>query len=104
MEEEENTRTAKISSTTILNGRRLSSDVLERITKIALTKEEDDLIRGYSGNPSKLDDGESFLFHILRAVPAAPFVCLDVMLFATAYEPEMAQFMQSLQMQSLQML
>ncbi|WOL10259.1 hypothetical protein Cni_G19013 [Canna indica] len=81
----------------ILDGFRLSSDVLERITKIALTKEEEDLIRGYSDDPSKLADAESFLFHILRAIPVVQFARLDTMLFAIAYEPEVAHFTQSLQ-------
>ncbi|WOL08853.1 hypothetical protein Cni_G17606 [Canna indica] len=81
----------------ILDGRRLSSDALERITKIVLSKEEEDLIRGYSGDPSKLADAESFLFHILRAVPASPFARIDAMLFAATYESEVAHFTQSLQ-------
>ncbi|CAL9117752.1 unnamed protein product [Musa textilis] len=74
----------------------LSTDVLERLTKIAPTKDEEDLVLGYTGDPSKLADAESFLFHILHAV-TAPFARLDAMLFRSNYAPEVATFKRYLQ-------
>ncbi|RWV89561.1 hypothetical protein GW17_00048290 [Ensete ventricosum] len=74
----------------------LSTDVLERLTKIAPTKDDEELVLGYTGDPSKLADAESFLFHILHAV-AAPFARLDAMLFRSNYAPEVATFKRYLQ-------
>ncbi|THU70240.1 hypothetical protein C4D60_Mb08t22940 [Musa balbisiana] len=80
----------------LVEGRGLPADVLERLTKIAPTKDEEALIRDYTGNPAKLADAESFLFHILRAV-SSPFLRLEAMLFRTNYEHEVAHLKQSLQ-------
>ncbi|KAG6481334.1 formin-like protein 16 [Zingiber officinale] len=79
-----------------IDGRGLSTDVLERFITIAPTKEEEDVIRAYSGDPGMLADAENFLFHILRAVPAAPFARLDAMLFRANYEPELGHLKQTL--------
>ncbi|XP_010272108.1 PREDICTED: formin-like protein 8 [Nelumbo nucifera] len=80
----------------ILEGRGLSADTLEKLTKIAPTKEEEARLLGFSGNPSKLADAESFLFDILKAVPSA-FSRLNAMLFRLNYEPEILQLKESLQ-------
>lgn len=80
----------------LLEGRGLSIDTLEKLSRLAPTKEEEDMIRDFSGNPSKLADAESFLFHLLRAVPS-PFARLDAMLFRSNYGPEVAHLKQSLQ-------
>ncbi|RWW30936.1 hypothetical protein GW17_00004462 [Ensete ventricosum] len=80
----------------LVEGRGLPADVLERLTKIAPTKDEEALIRDYTGNPAKLADAESFLFHILRAV-SSPFLRLEAMLFRSNYEHEVAHLKQSLQ-------
>ncbi|WOL06653.1 formin-like protein 16 [Canna indica] len=80
----------------LVDGRGLPTDVLERLTKIAPTVEEEALIRDYDGNPAKLADAESFLFHVLRAV-SSPFTRLEAMLFRANYEHEVAHLKQSLQ-------
>ncbi|KAG6534053.1 formin-like protein 16 [Zingiber officinale] len=80
----------------VVDGRGLSTDDLERLTKIAPTKDEEDVIRAYSGDPGMLADAENFLFHVLRAVPASPFSRLDAMLFRANYEPELAHLKQTL--------
>ncbi|THU49067.1 hypothetical protein C4D60_Mb06t05660 [Musa balbisiana] len=80
----------------LTDGCGLSTDVLERLTKIAPTKDEEDLVLGYTGDPSKLADAESFLFYILHAV-TVPFARLDAMLFRSNYALEVATFKRYLQ-------
>ncbi|XP_042409282.1 formin-like protein 16 [Zingiber officinale] len=93
-------RSLSLSRTDILDalveGRGLPVEVLERLTKVAPTEEEAALIRSYDGNPGKLTEADSFLFHILRAVPS-PFARFNAMLFRANYEHEVAQLRQSLQ-------
>lgn len=79
----------------LLDGRGLSTETLEKLSRLAPTKEEEDMIRDFSGNPSKLADAESFLFHLLRAVPS-PFARLHAMLFRANYGPDVAHFKESL--------
>ncbi|KAJ4961066.1 hypothetical protein NE237_020976 [Protea cynaroides] len=80
----------------LLEGRDLNADTLEKLTKIAPTKEEETQILEFSGDPTKLADSESFFFHILKAVPSA-FSRLDALLFRSNYDHEILQFEQSLQ-------
>lgn len=80
----------------LLNGNGLNADTLEKLTKIAPTKEEETLILQFNGNPLKLADAESFLYHLFRSVPS-PFRRLDAMLFKSTYEPEILQLKESLQ-------
>lgn len=80
----------------LLEGRGLSPDTLEKLSRVAPTKDEEAQILGFAGNPSRLADAESFLFHLLRAVPS-PFARLDAMLFRSNYEPEILHVRMSLQ-------
>jgi Formin Homology 2 Domain len=58
----------------------LSTDTLEKLSRLGLAKEEQELIRGFDGDPSRLADAESFLFDLLRSVPNA-FERVEAMLF-----------------------
>ncbi|XP_077230950.1 formin-like protein 8 [Tasmannia lanceolata] len=80
----------------LLKGQGLSTDTLEKLTKIAPTQEEETMFLEFSGDPSKLADAESFLYHLLRTVPS-PFKRLDTMLFKSTYDPEILHLKQSLQ-------
>ena len=62
-------RTRKEILDALLEGRGLNSDVLEKLTKISPTHEEASKILQFNGNPTRLADAESFLHHILKAVP-----------------------------------
>uniref|UniRef100_A0A7N0UK80 Formin-like protein n=1 Tax=Kalanchoe fedtschenkoi TaxID=63787 RepID=A0A7N0UK80_KALFE len=73
----------------LAEGRGLSVETLEKLARIAPTKEEEALILGYNGDPSKLAFAESFLFQILRPVPTA-FARVSAMLFRMSYDGEMA--------------
>ncbi|KAF4352557.1 hypothetical protein F8388_012253 [Cannabis sativa] len=77
-------------------GQELATDTLEKLTKISPTQEEVAKILQFSGNPSRLADAESFLYHILKVVPSA-FTRFDAMLFKANYDPEILQFKESLQ-------
>ncbi|WCJ21732.1 formin 8 [Euphorbia peplus] len=78
------------------DGRGLDSDTLEKLTRIALTKDEEFQILKFNGEPDTLADAESFLFHILQAVPSA-FSRVNAMLFRLNYDSEVLQFKESLQ-------
>ncbi|OVA14333.1 Formin [Macleaya cordata] len=80
----------------LLDGQGLNSDTLEKLAKFAPTQEEEALIVEFDGNPTKLADAESFLYHIFKAVPS-PFARLNAMLFRSNYEPEILQLKNSLQ-------
>ncbi|KAJ4973765.1 hypothetical protein NE237_006939 [Protea cynaroides] len=80
----------------LLEGGSLNVETLEKLTKIAPTKEEETHILEFSGNPIKLADAESFLFHILKAVPSA-FTRLDALLFRSNYDDEILQVKESIQ-------
>lgn len=80
----------------ITEGHDAESDTLEKLAGIAPTPEEQTEIIEYSGDPTKLADAESLLFHILKAVPSA-FNRFNVMLFKINYGSEVAQQKGSLQ-------
>nr|KYP47004.1 Formin-like protein 8 [Cajanus cajan] len=80
----------------LLDGQGLSVETLERLTKIAPTQEEEAKIIQFSGNPDQLADAESFLYHILKAVPTA-FNRLKAMLFRSSYDCEVLQLKEQLQ-------
>ncbi|KAF9677923.1 hypothetical protein SADUNF_Sadunf08G0158300 [Salix dunnii] len=68
----------------LTNGHGLNADTLEKLIRIAPTKEEshptkedESQILEFSGNPTRLAVSESFLFYLLKAVPSA-FEILDV--------------------------
>ncbi|GJZ79191.1 formin-like protein 8 [Tanacetum coccineum] len=77
-------------------GQGLSSDILEKLTKVAPTVEEATKILQYNGNITKLADAESFLYHVLIAVPTA-FNRINAMLFKSNYDPEILHLKESLQ-------
>ncbi|XP_043726219.1 formin-like protein 4 [Telopea speciosissima] len=80
----------------LLEGRGLYPDTLEKLTRIAPTKEEETQIVQFNGDPTKLADAESFLFHILKSVPSA-FTRLDFLLFRSNYDHEILQAKESVQ-------
>lgn len=80
----------------LLDGQGLSSETLERLTKIAPTQEEAVKIMQFNGSTDKLADAESFLYFILKAVPTA-FTRLKAMLFRSNYDSEVLQLKEDLQ-------
>ena len=80
----------------LFEGQGLSTDTLEKLTKMAPTQEEEAKILQFNGNPTKLADAESFLYHILKAVPSA-FTRFNAMLFRTNYDPDILHLKESLQ-------
>lgn len=80
----------------LLDGQGIGSETLEKLTKISPTKEEEVKILQFNGNPNKLADAESFLYHILKAVPSA-FTRFNAMLFRANYDPEILHLKESLQ-------
>ncbi|KAG0479652.1 hypothetical protein HPP92_010510 [Vanilla planifolia] len=79
------------------DGQGLSADTLEKLARIAPSKEEEALIVQFSGDPSKLSDAESFLFHLLRVIPTA-FSRVEALHFRSSiYYPELQHLKQSLQ-------
>ncbi|XP_030531453.1 formin-like protein 4 [Rhodamnia argentea] len=84
----------------LLEGHGLNSDVLEKVTKITPTKEEESKILQFSGDPTKLADAECFLYHILRAVPSA-FTRFNAMLFRANYDSDVLYLKESLQVLEL---
>ncbi|KAA8540879.1 hypothetical protein F0562_024983 [Nyssa sinensis] len=80
----------------LLEGYGLNADTLEKLTKISPTQEEVAKILQFNGNPTKLADAESFLYHILKAVPSA-FIRFNAMLFRSNYDPDILHLKESLQ-------
>ncbi|KAM1026047.1 hypothetical protein ACFX13_039739 [Malus domestica] len=74
----------------------LGAAALEKLTKISPSKEEEAKILQFNGNPSKLALTESFLYHILKAVPSA-FTRFNAMLFIENYDPEVVHLKESFQ-------
>ncbi|XP_002277455.1 formin-like protein 4 [Vitis vinifera] len=93
-------RSLAISRKEILNalikGQDLNADALEKLTKIAPTKEEESQILAFEGDPTRLADAESFLYHILKAVPSA-FIRLSAMFFRSNYDSEILHLRECLQ-------
>ena len=80
----------------LLDGQGLSHDALEKLSRIALTKEEETKILEFSGNTTKLADAESFLYHLLKATPS-PFARINAMLFKSNYDAEILHIKKSIQ-------
>ncbi|XP_076934552.1 formin-like protein 8 [Bidens hawaiensis] len=80
----------------LLEGKGLDIDNLEKLTKITPTKEEEQLILNYDQDTTRLADAESFLYHILRAVPSA-FTRFNAMFFKANYTSEVTQIKSMLQ-------
>ncbi|KAL7181780.1 hypothetical protein ACSBR1_040642 [Camellia fascicularis] len=80
----------------LIEGQGLDSDTLEKLTKIAPTKEEESEILAFDGDPTRLADAESFLYHLLGAVPSA-FTRFDAMLFRSNCNSEILHLKETLQ-------
>lgn len=80
----------------LLEGKGLDIDTLEKLTRISPTKEEEQLILNYDQDITRLADAESFLYHILRAVPSA-FTRFNAMFFKLNYTSEVSQIKNTLQ-------
>lgn len=80
----------------LTEGQGLNADTLEKLDRIAPTKEEEAQILGFGGDPTRLADAESFLYHLLKAVPSA-FARFGAMLFRLNYESEIIQLRESVQ-------
>ncbi|KAK6788945.1 hypothetical protein RDI58_012744 [Solanum bulbocastanum] len=80
----------------LVDGQGLSVDTLEKLCRIAPTKEEETEVLAFEGDPTRLADAESFLFHILKAVPSA-FTRFNAMLFRPNYGTEIQHHKEYLQ-------
>ncbi|XP_045801571.1 formin-like protein 4 [Trifolium pratense] len=80
----------------LIDGKGLNSDTLEKLSRVSPTAEDKLLILNYREDPSRLAAAESFLYHILKAVPSA-FNRLNAMLFRLNYDTEVAEIKECLQ-------
>ncbi|GAV78903.1 FH2 domain-containing protein [Cephalotus follicularis] len=78
----------------LTEGQGLNADTLEKLVRISPTKEEESQILEFDGDPTRLADAESFLFHLLKAIPSA-FTRLSAMLFRLNYDSEMLHLKES---------
>ncbi|XVF44107.1 hypothetical protein PTKIN_Ptkin02bG0093900 [Pterospermum kingtungense] len=76
-------------------GQGLDADTVEKLMRIAPTEEEKSQILEFDGDPTRLADAESFLFHILKAIPSA-FTRLNAMQFRSNYDLEILHMKESL--------
>ncbi|XVE84981.1 hypothetical protein DITRI_Ditri17bG0055300 [Diplodiscus trichospermus] len=81
-------------------GQGLEADTIEKLIRIAPTEEEQSKILDFHGDPTRLADAESFLFHILKAIPSA-FTRLNAMQFRSNFDLEILQMKESLQILEL---
>ncbi|XP_022734471.1 formin-like protein 4 [Durio zibethinus] len=81
-------------------GQGLEADTVEKLMRIAPTEEEQSQILNFDGDPTRLADAESFLFHILQAIPSA-FTRLNAMQFRSNYDLEILHMKESLQILEL---
>ncbi|KAL0364148.1 UNVERIFIED_CONTAM: Formin-like protein 4 [Sesamum angustifolium] len=80
----------------LIEGHGLNADTIEKLSRIAPTDEEASEILAFDGDPTRLADAESFLYHLLKAVPSA-FARFNAMLFRSNYDTEVSQIKESLQ-------
>ncbi|KAL3511229.1 hypothetical protein ACH5RR_030630 [Cinchona calisaya] len=80
----------------LIQGDDLSIDTLEKLTRIAPTKEEESEILAFDGDPTRLADAESFLYHLLKSVPSA-FTRFNAMLFKSNFKLEIPHVKESFQ-------
>lgn len=80
----------------LTDGKGLSADTLEKLTRVSPTGEEQALILQYKGDLAPLAAAEFFLYNILKAVPSA-FKRLNAMLFRLNYDSEIQEIKESLQ-------
>ncbi|CAI0442239.1 unnamed protein product [Linum tenue] len=55
----------------LMDGHGLDADLLEKLTRIAPTKEVETQILEFTGGLTRLADAESFLYHLLKVIPSA---------------------------------
>lgn len=80
----------------LIEGQGLNTDTIEKLARVAPTEEEQSLILEYKGDPATLAAAESFLHHILNAVPSA-FKRLNAMRFRLNYDSEILEIKEFLQ-------
>ncbi|KAI5419768.1 hypothetical protein KIW84_043796 [Lathyrus oleraceus] len=80
----------------LIEGKGLNGDTIEKLSRVSLTQEEKSLILQYKEDPSRLAAAESFLHHMLKAIPSA-FNRLNAMLFKLNYDSEVVEINDSLQ-------
>lgn len=80
----------------LVDGQGLNADTIEKLSRIAPTEEEQSNILEYEGDTEKLAAAESFLYHILKAVPSA-FKRLNAILFRLNYDAEIVEIKEFLQ-------
>jgi len=80
----------------LVDGHGLNADTIEKLSRIAPTEEEQSNILEYEGDTEKLAAAESFLYHILKAVPSA-FKRLNAILFRLNYDAEIVEIKEFLQ-------
>uniref|UniRef100_A0A0E0K525 Formin-like protein n=1 Tax=Oryza punctata TaxID=4537 RepID=A0A0E0K525_ORYPU len=73
----------------------LSTEVLEKLSRLNISKEEENTLLKFSGNPDRLAPAESFLLRLLLDVPS-PFARVNALLFKANYAAEVMQLKQSL--------
>lgn len=78
------------------NGVGLDAETLQKLIRIAITKEEQSDILGFSGPPTRLADAESFLFYILKPFPSA-FHRFNAMFQRSSYGSEIIHLKASIQ-------
>ncbi|KAI4384256.1 hypothetical protein MLD38_002433 [Melastoma candidum] len=77
-------------------GHGLDAETIEKLNRIAPTKEEESKILEFRGESTKLADAESFLYHILKAMPST-FARFNAMLFRCNYQSDVSQLKETLQ-------
>lgn len=80
----------------LIDGEGLDADNLEKLLRVAPTKVEESEILSFSGDPTRLADAESFLYHLLKAVPTA-FTRLNAMLFRKSYKADIINLKETIQ-------
>lgn len=80
----------------LIEGQDLDIEILEKLNRMAPTKEEESDILAFDDDHTRLADAESFLYHVLKAVPSA-FTRFNAMLFKSNYASEIFHLKQSLQ-------
>ncbi|CAM0944264.1 unnamed protein product [Alopecurus aequalis] len=74
----------------------LTTEVLEKLSRLSISKEEEATILKFTGNADRLAPAEAFLLRLLLDVPN-PFTRVDALLFKINYSSEVAQLKKSLQ-------
>ncbi|KAI3433093.1 Formin-like protein [Psidium guajava] len=79
----------------VMEDQGLSVDVLEKLNKVAPTKEEQCQILQFDGDTTRLADAESYLYHLLKSLPSA-FACFNAMLFRSNFKSDVNHLKESI--------